>query len=330
LIGPDAGATWDITGTNSGSVNGSTFSSFENFTGGSGNDQFVFKGGSVSGNINGGGGTNTLDYSNLSIPISINIQNDTATEIGGTFSNITNFIGDAETTLTGLNANTVWTFTALNTFTFDGFSFSGIPNVAGGSGDDRFVFDTGGGVSGTIDGGGGTNTMDYTPYVGDITVNLTLGTATGVGQGIRNIENLMGSIGDSMLVGNALANTLIGGTGRNVIIGGGGADTIVGGGGDNILLGGTTAYDSNATALAAIFAEWTRTDLSFEQRVADLNSNAPPSRALNGPYELNMKTVFDDGSADTLTGGGGLDWFFYDNKLDTLNNVKPADHKTQL
>jgi hypothetical protein len=32
-----------------------------------------------------------------------------------------------------------------------------------------------------------------------------------------------------------------------------------------------------------------RTDLSFEQRLADLNSNAPLSRALNGPYELNKE-----------------------------------------
>jgi hypothetical protein len=77
-------------------------------------------------------------------------------------------------------------------------------------------------------------------------------------------------------------------------------------------------------------AEWTRTDLSFEQRLADLISKAPPARALNGPYELNNKTVFDDGSTDILTASGGLDWFFYDNKLDTLKNVKPQDQKTQL
>ena len=77
-------------------------------------------------------------------------------------------------------------------------------------------------------------------------------------------------------------------------------------------------------------AEWTRTDLSFEQRLTDLNSDAPPARALNGPYGLSKKTVFDDGAADTLTGGGGLDWFFFDHKQDTLSNVKPRDHKTGI
>jgi hypothetical protein len=331
FIGPDSGATWDITGANSGTVNGSTFSSFENLTGGLGNDQFVFfPGGSASGNIDGGGGTNTLDYSNLSTSVTITLP-DMATGIGGIFTNISVIKGGSGTnSIVGANANTVWTLTGLNTFTVDGLSVSGFQSITGGSGNDRFVFLTGGGVSGSINGAGGVNTLDYSQFVGGITVNLTIGKATGVGQSVSNIQNVTGSIGNDLIVGNAQANTLIGGTGRNVIIGGGGSDNITGGGGDNILIGGTTAWDANPTALAAIMAEWTRTDLSFEQRLADLNSDAPPSRALNGTYELNKKTVFDDGLADTLTGGGGLDWFFYDDDLDTLNSVKPRDHKTQL
>jgi hypothetical protein len=329
LIGPDAGATWDSTGTNSGTVNGSTFSSFENLTGGSGADQFVFfHGGSVSGNIDGGGGTNTLDYSNLTTPVTLNLQSDTATGIGGTFANITNFIGGSgANTLTGPNADTVWNLTGLNMLTVNGLSFSGFQNLVGGSGADRFVFQTGGGVSGSIDGGAGNNTLDYFPYVGNITVDLALGTATGVGGGISNVENVTGSIGNDLLVGDALPNVLVGGTGRNVIIGGGGADTVVGGGGDNLLIGGSTAYDTDLTALTAIMAEWTRTDLSFEQRVADLISNAPPARALNGAYHLNKKTVFDDDVANVLTGGGGLDWFFAGSD-DSILNRKPGDHIT--
>jgi hypothetical protein len=332
LIGPDVGATWDINGANSGSVNGSTFSSFEDLTGGSGADQFVFfPGGSVAGNIDGGGGSNTLDYSHLTTPVTLNLQTGMATGIGGTFAHITNFIGGSgSNALAGPNANTVWTLTGLNTISVNGLSISGFQSLVGGSGADRFVFQTGGRVSGRIDGGGGNNTLDYSPYVGDIVVDLALGTATGVGNGVSHLENVTGSIGNDLLVGDALPNTLVGGTGRNVIIGGLGADTLVGGGGDNILIGGTTAYDTNLTALAAIMAEWTRTDLSFEQRLADLNSDAPPARALNGPYELNKKTVFDDGAADTLSGGAGLDWFLYDEKLDILSNVKPRDHKTGI
>jgi hypothetical protein len=135
--------------------------------------------------------------------------------------------------------------------------------------------------------------LDYSPDVANITVDLALGVATAVGQGVAHIANITGSIGNDLLVGNALANTIIGGTGRNVIIGGLGADTLIGGGGDNILVGGSTVYDTNLTALNAIMAEWTRTDLSFEQRLADLNSDGPP-RGLNGPYQLSKKTVTED------------------------------------
>ena len=81
------------------------------------------------------------------------------------------------------------------------------------------------------------------------------------------------------------------------------------------------------TALDAIIAEWFRTDLSFEQRLADLNSDGP-SRALNGPYALSKKTVNDDNTTKVFTGGSGLDWFLYDMKEDTLNNIKPQDHRT--
>jgi hypothetical protein len=327
LVGPDA--TWDITGPSSGTVNGLTFSSFANLAGSAGNDQFVFfPGGSVAGNIDGGGGTNTLDYSNLTTPVILNLQSNTATGIGGTFANIAVSIsGSGSNTFVGPNANTVWNLTGLNQFTVDGLNLSGYQSITGGSDNNRFVFQTGGGVSGSIKGGPGNNMLDYSPYVGNITVDLLLGSATGVGNGVSNVENVTGSIGNDMLVGDALPNVLIGGTGRNVIIGGGGGDMLVGGGGDNILIAGTTAYDANLTALTAIMAEWTRTDLSFEQRVAALNSNGPPAGALNGLYELNKKTVSDDGAADTLTGGGGLNWFFYNNKQDTLCNVEPRDHK---
>ena len=168
-----------------------------------------------------------MDYSHLSSPITLNLQNDTATDIDGTFANITNFIGGSgSNTVVGPNANTVWTLTALNTFTVTGLSFSGFQNLVGGSGDDRFVFQTGGGVSGTIDGGGGNNALDYSPYVGNIIVDLVLGSATGVGKGVSHVENVTGSIGNDMIVGDALPNTLRGGTGRNVIISGGGPDMI--------------------------------------------------------------------------------------------------------
>jgi Ca2+-binding RTX toxin-like protein len=334
LIGPDAGAVWNLTGSNAGSVNGTTFSSFENLTGGSGDDQFVFfPGGSVSGNIDGGGGNNTLDYHNLSTNVTIGLGTNTATGIGGTFSNINGFIGGSgNNTVVGPNTDSTWTITGHNTFMILGITFGNFQNITGGAGNDTFAFQTGGQLDGMIDGGGGINLLTYAAYTGDVIVDLLIHTATGVGGGIFNIQNVTGSNGNSLLVGDANPNVLMGGTGRNVEIGDGGSDTIIGGGKDNILIGDSTIWDANLTALKAIFAEWTRTDLSFEQRLSHLMNQGTNDGRLNGNYLLNKKTVFSDGSTDTLVGGGptALDWFFVTLKQDMFFPHNPGDHITGL
>jgi Ca2+-binding RTX toxin-like protein len=332
LVGPDVPSTWNLNGANAGSVGGSTFSAFENLTGGSAADQFVFyPGGSIAGNLDGGGGSNTLDYSHLAGPITINLQGNTATGIGGTFSNIITFIGSAgSNTLQGPNAPTQYAITGVNTITVNGLTFGGFQNLVGGSGNDQFSIQTGGRLDGMLDGGGGVNTLLYSAYSGAVFVDLPLNMATAVGQGVFDIQNVTGGQGNSMLVGDANPNVLMGGTGRNIIIGGAGADTIAGGGGDNILIGGSTVYDQNLLALQAIMAEWTRTDLSFEQRLAQLISEGENDGRLNGIYVLNKKSVQSDGATDSLTGGGGHNWFFATNKEDLIFNRMPQDHLTVL
>ena len=77
LIGRDVDTTWAITGTNAGNLGGPipfTFANVENLTGGGGNDTFAFSpAGSVAGMIDGGGGTNALDYSAFTTPIHANL-----------------------------------------------------------------------------------------------------------------------------------------------------------------------------------------------------------------------------------------------------------------
>ena len=331
LSGPAGTNAWLISGVNAGAVAGNTFQSFENLVGGPGNDSFAFQpGAGVSGNIDGGAGVNTLDYSALAGPITVNLQAHTAPGIGGTFSDISNFVGSAGSdTLVGPNATTTWNVTGPNSGNVAGNTFSSFENLTGGSGDDTFALYDGGSLSGKVDGGAGSNTLDYSNYSGPVVVNLALNTATGYAGGAYNITGIIGGAGDNMFVGNSLNNFFKGGTGRNILIGGGGADTLIGGGGDSLLIGGTTAYDTNAVALNAIFAEWTRKDLSFEQRVADLISPGNNPRSLNGVYTLDKKHVFDDAAADKLSGGAGLVWAFVDS-LDTFTGKVPQDHITQL
>jgi hypothetical protein len=241
--------------------------------------------------------------------------------------------GPGPDTLVGPNIANTWTITNTNTGNLDGtVAFSSVENLTGGAASDTFVFHTGGSLSGNINGQNDRATLDYSTFTGDILVDLPLGTATAVAGGISHIVNVTGSIGNDLIVGDAKGNVLIGGTGRNILIGGGGGNTITGGGGDNILIGGTTAYDGNLTALLALMAEFTRTDRSFHQRVNDLKSGT----GLNGSYVLNADptlgpvTVFDNGLADVITGGGGSSWFFYHKANDTINNRKPGDFLTLI
>jgi Ca2+-binding RTX toxin-like protein len=162
-------------------------------------------------------------------------------------------------------------------------------------------------VAPTIIAGGSNNTLDYSAYTGDITVNLSLATPTATAlAGISGIENVTGSIGNDLLVGDANANVLIGGTGRNVIIGGGGADTLIGGGGDNLIIGGTTGYDQQPDALALILKEWLQSS-SFGDRMTAIE-NGTDLLAGTGIH-FGTDTVFPDGLA-TVTPGPGNNWIF--------------------
>lgn len=327
-----AGGTnrWEISGPDSGSVGPISFVSIQNLAGGAGDDRFVFEpGGSISGNIDGGGGSNGLDYSAITTPVALNLQASTATAIGGTFSNVNGFVGGSgPNQFTAPDSANVWTITGADSGTLNNFAFHSFPTLTGGAGDDRIVIQAGASLSGSIDGGAGANTLDYAQYVGDIVVNLLLGRATAIGGSVRRVQNVTAGTGNAMLVGSAQPNVLKGGTGRSFIIGGLGSDQIQGGGGDAILIGGTTSFDADPVALAALMAEWTRADLSFEKRLEHLMTGN--NGALNGRYTLSKKTVVSDGASNDLTGAGGTTWFFVNQDTDTIKKRKPQDHTTTI
>jgi hypothetical protein len=206
--------------------------------------------------------------------------------------------------------------------------------VLGGSGNDTFsLTNTPGTPTLALDGGGGTNTLDYSSYVGDALVDLPLGIATAAAGGIHGFQNVTGSQGNDLIVGDANANVLVGGTGRNVLIGGAGSDILDASqtSDDNILIGGTTNFDLNLPALLAIKAEWDRTDLTFNQRFSDLfNGSITDLNQVNGQQILlNKSTVHADTSPDTLTGGLGHNWFFLDSD-DTSNYTAKGNKKTTV
>jgi hypothetical protein len=238
--------------------------------------------------------------------------------------------GGGTNTLQAADTANTWQVSGANSGTLNGtVKFVSLQNLTGGSSSDVFNFQTGGSLAGKLDGGGGTNTLDYSAYVGEIVVDLPKAVATGAGNGIANIRNVNGSIGNDLIVGDDNPNVLRGGTGRNIIIGGKGADTLTGGGGinlENILIGGTTLYDQDLTALNAIFAEWKSSDL-LSTRMGDIAGRTTNGLNLNGSYVLvpvatrkHAATVFDDAAVDQLFDGAGMSWFFVHEPDDKINN----------
>jgi PKD repeat protein len=119
-------------------------------------------------------------------------------------------------------------------------------------------------------------------------------------------DTLKAGKGSAILVGGPGIDQLVAGTGRDLLIGGEGVDRLGGAGDGDILIGGATAYDDDPAALRAVMAEWTRTDLTYAERVDHLQNGG----GRNGLVLLDAAAVSDDGRRDQVTGGRGLDWFF--------------------
>lgn len=332
LVGPNAASTWSINGANSGTVGTFSYSAVEGLTGGSANDVFKFGAlGSQSGMVNGGAGVNTLDYSTAGAAATVNLATNTATRTGG-IANIQAVAGStiAGDRLIGTNAASTWKVTAQNAGTLNGtFSFSGVENLVGGSAVDIFQMSSGATVSGKIDGGGGGDWLDESAYLTPVTVDLTLGTATGASGGIANIRNVIGGAGGNTLTGNAQGNVLVGGagidtikggSGRSVLIGGKGVDKVTGGSSDDVIIGNSTSFDHNEAALASILAEWQSAN-TYAQRINHLKLGG----GLNGANTLVLGvSVPNDLAADVLAGGAGSDWFLKD-ALDSITDVSATE-----
>jgi Ca2+-binding RTX toxin-like protein len=283
---------WQITAQNTGSLDGLVFfSSVEQLVGGAGADTFhLGNNGRITGSIDGGAGSDVL---------------------------------------IGPNSANTWKIDVANGGTVKNTSFIGLESLQGGSDADKFRMLPGGSFAGTIDGGSGTDLLDYSAYTTAVTVNLGAGTATGTG-GVSGFEDIAGGDGNDLLAGNAAANDISGGNGDDIILGlagndtldgnagmdivagGSGADTVHGNNGDDILVGGVLTYADessfaiNQAALNAIMAEWTR-NLAYSMRIGHLTVNS--SGGFNGGFMLNSSTVQDDFAVDMLFGDAGQDWF---------------------
>jgi hypothetical protein len=270
-------------------------------------------------------GAGRITYSNLGgVLLSGSSGGGTYTVPGTASGTPVTLTGNGTNTLLGSSGPNTWTITGTNAGTLTGtllgglVTFSTMQNLTGGADVDTFQFTDGAGVSGNIDGDGGTNTLDYSAYASSsVLVNLQTSFATGVGGTIANIQKVKGANGGAagglynLLVGNG-GNMLTGGNGRrNLLIAGNNGvlgSTLLGGDDQDILIGGTTAYDMDLVSLQALATYWAGTD-DYNTRVMNLRSGT-------GVPLLDATTVTGNGNGNTLTGGPGLDLFYGNLSLD--------------
>ena len=275
LTGLNTDSTWAVGATQSyvDSVSGETlsFSGFDNLNGGSGADMFnvavsatidlsggggndaftIGDGVAVSGTIAGNAGDDTFTFfGGLTLPTMMDggADSDTVDLSAGltpvnftldTFRNMELVIGTTGSdTLTGSTADETFAIAgATDSGSVGLLIYQSFENLSGGGGDDVFDIADGLGTTGSIDGGTGSDTIDYGDYSTAVSVNMVDGTATNIGGGISGIENATGGAGSDTLTGDNNNNLLIGGDGDDTLADGHGDDTLVGGlGSDHYVL----------------------------------------------------------------------------------------------
>jgi Ca2+-binding RTX toxin-like protein len=107
---------------------------------------------------------------------------------------------------------------------------TGADDLRGGAGNDR---NDGRSGSDLLDGGPGEDTLDYSSRILGVTLNLSSGLATTIGESdrISGFEDVLGSKRDDRLTGDAGPNRLAGGGGNDLLDGGGDPDVLIGGSG---------------------------------------------------------------------------------------------------
>ena len=237
-----------------------------NLFGGVGNDTVI--GGAGADTLDGGAGTDTVSYAASAAGVTITIGGaagtggDAADDILTTFENI---IGSGLDDLLGGDA----TANAL---------YGGLGNdiLLGGAGAD------------TLDGGSGVDAVSYASSAAAVTIDLLLGTATGldaVGDVFIGIEGA---------VGTSFADTLIGNVGDNLLIGGAEADELNGGDGTD------TAGYGLATAAVSV-------DLSIGLGLAGEAYLDTLQNIENLSGSSFDDTLSGDALVNVLSGAGGAD-----------------------
>ncbi len=113
--------------------------------------------------------------------------------------------GEGNDTLCGPDVDTVWEIEGNGEGRYGEVQFAGIENLRGGGGRDWYVFADGGSVAGVVDGGAGTDVVDWSAWSAAVEVDLEAGEASGTG-GLVDVERLVGGQAYDRLMGRDLSS----------------------------------------------------------------------------------------------------------------------------
>lgn len=257
--------------------------------------------------LDGGMGVNSASYLDAAAGVTVDLNSHEAQSTGGagidTLSNIANLFGsEFDDHLTGDGADNLLV------------GGGGDDTLIGGGGTDGLLGDTGddllqgGAGDDLLSGGDGRDRVSYVDDPGGVQVDLSTFSATdgyGNSDTPAEIEEVVGSAWDDVLIGDGADNLLVGGGGNDTLRGGEGDDTLAGGAGSDILEGGsgsdTASYAGDSTSV----------NVSL---LAGTGRQGSDADALIGIENLTAGAGDDiltgDGGANVLKGGAGNDQLY--------------------
>lgn len=203
--------------------------------------------------------------------------------------------------------------------------FSGIESLTGSEGSDVFHISPSARWQGTLDGGGGTDRLNFGAFTTDVSASLRDGTVSFAGTPffgqIAQFENISGGTGDDTLIGDDSVNTLDGGEGDDTIRGLGGNDlievglgndSIDGGAGDDLLVGqGDFDFQLSDVSLVSAFGSDVLNRIELAQLSGGNGNNLLDASGFSGSVTLNggdgNDTLVDGAGNNSLIGGNGDD-----------------------
>jgi len=290
---------------------------------GSGNDQFWLEGVVAGGLIQGKGGNDDFNIrANFTGTITGGSGVNSLTFLNAT-SGVSNFDGGGTASLNAATRNNNFTLTGANVGNLNTLlptSFINVTNLRGGAVQDRFIFQDGSSISGIVDGGLGTDILNFSAFNSSRFIETRFTTACGGTVSLQQPGNVTGSVG---VVGNFSAlESVIGGQGDDTFLfmtGGSTSGGIDGGLGNNTLdYRGFTPTSSTGVTVNLITGAASQIYGGASGRVSRIRDVYGTSKNDNIAGDSLNNVLYGMGGNDNLVGNDGNDMLIGGTGSDTV------------